>query len=105
MNTASGPVPRCASTATPRQCGTHDVTLVNFCLFDLVCRQGSPRIRDLGKTTLYRMGAKSDCEERFAQAGRLLTKKADLDLIADHWDYLLRLARSLKYGHATPPGS
>ncbi len=80
---------------------THGVTLVNFGLFDLVGKQLSPRIRDLGKITLYRMGAKGDCEERFPKAGPLLTKKANLDLIADHWDDLLRLAGSLKYGHAT----
>ncbi|WP_406500097.1 transposase [Streptomyces sp. NBC_00846] len=80
---------------------THGVTLVNFGLFDLVGKQLSPRIRDLGKITLYRMGAKTDYEERFPTAGPLLTKKANLDLVADHWDDLLRLAGSLKYGHAT----
>ncbi|MFD5648226.1 Tn3 family transposase [Streptomyces sp. NPDC127039] len=31
----------------------------------------------------------------------LLTKKANLDLVADHWDDLLRLVGSLEYGHAT----
>ncbi|MEU9003847.1 transposase [Streptomyces sp. NPDC048551] len=80
---------------------THGVTLVNFGLFDLVGKQLSPRIRDLGKITLYRMGAKSDYEERFPKSGPLLTKRANLDLVADHWDDLLRLAGSLKYGHAT----
>jgi TnpA family transposase len=80
---------------------THGVTLVNFGLFDLVGKQLSPRIRDLGKITLYRMGARADYEQRFPTAGPLLTKKANLDLVADHWDDLLRLAGSLKYGHAT----
>lgn len=80
---------------------THGVTLVNFGLFDLVGKQLSPRIRDLGKITLYRMGSKADYEEKFPTAGPLLTKKANLDLVADHWDDLLRLAGSLKYGHAT----
>ncbi|WP_308031157.1 Tn3 family transposase [Streptomyces sp. CoH27] len=80
---------------------THGVTLVNFGLFDLVGKQLSPRIRDLGKITLYRMGTKADYEERFPKAGWLLTKKANLDLVAAHWDDLLRLAGSLKYGHAT----
>ncbi|MBV6697734.1 Tn3 family transposase [Kitasatospora aureofaciens] len=80
---------------------THGVTLVNFGLFDLVGKQLSPRIRDLGKITLYRMGGKADYEERFPKAGPLLTKKANLDLVAAHWDDLLRLAGSLKYGHAT----
>ncbi|WAX79575.1 Tn3 family transposase [Streptomyces sp. KMM 9044] len=80
---------------------THGVTLVNFALFDLVGKQLSPRIRDLGKITLYRMGARNDYEERFPAAGPLLTKKANLDLVAARWDDLLRLAGSLKYGHAT----
>jgi TnpA family transposase len=79
---------------------THGVTLVNFGLFDLVGKQLSPR-HDLGKSTLYRMGAKAEYEERFPKAGPLLTKKANLDLVAAHWDDLLRLAGSLKYGHAT----
>ncbi|WP_223769512.1 transposase [Streptomyces huiliensis] len=39
---------------------THGVTLVNFALFDLVCMQLSPRIRDLGKITLYRMDPQPD---------------------------------------------
>ncbi|MEU3620314.1 Tn3 family transposase [Streptomyces sp. NPDC006872] len=77
------------------------MTLVDFGLFDLVGKQLSPHIRDLGKITLYRMGAKADYGERFPTAGPLLTKKANLDLVADHWDDLLRLAGSLKYGHAT----
>ncbi|WP_446750467.1 Tn3 family transposase [Streptomyces sp. AC1-42W] len=34
--------------------------MVNFGLFDLVGKQLSPRIRDLGKITQYRMGAKAD---------------------------------------------
>ncbi|WP_212735088.1 Tn3 family transposase [Herbidospora galbida] len=36
---------------------THGATLANFALFDLVGKQLSPRIRDLGKITLYRTGA------------------------------------------------
>lgn len=47
---------------------THGVTLVNFARFDLVCKQLSPRVRDLGKITSYRMGAKADYEERFPTA-------------------------------------
>jgi TnpA family transposase len=39
---------------------THGVTLVNFALFDLVGLQLSPRIRDLGKITLYRTGPNAD---------------------------------------------
>ncbi|MDG3017226.1 Tn3 family transposase [Speluncibacter jeojiensis] len=80
---------------------THGVTLVNFALFDLLGLQLSPRIRDLGKITLYRTGPKSDVDAVFPLAGPLLTRRANLDLIAAHWDDLLRLAGSLKFGHAT----
>ncbi|WP_103380672.1 Tn3 family transposase [Pseudonocardia dioxanivorans] len=80
---------------------THGVTLVNFGLFDLLGLQLSPRIRDLGKITLYRTGSKPDVEAAFPHAGPLLTRRANLELIAEHWDDLLRLAGSLKFGHAT----
>ncbi|MGH3565747.1 MAG: Tn3 family transposase [Pseudonocardia sp.] len=80
---------------------THGVTLVNFGLFDLVGLQLSPRIRDLGKITLYRTGARADAEKAFPNTGPLLTRKVNRDLITAHWDDLLRLAGSLKFGHAT----
>ncbi|ETD30843.1 transposase [Williamsia sp. D3] len=38
---------------------------------------------------------------RFPHTGPLLTRKLNLDLIAEHYDDLLRLAGSLKFGHAT----
>lgn len=80
---------------------THGVTLVNFALFDLLGMQLSPRIRDLGKITLYRPVPRAGAEARFPHAGGLLTRKLNLDLIAEHYDDLLRLAGSLKFGHAT----
>ncbi|WP_224386186.1 Tn3 family transposase [Pseudonocardia sp. ICBG1293] len=80
---------------------THGVTLVNFGLFDLLGLQLSPRIRDLGKITLYRTGAKAAAETAFPLTGPLLARKLNTDLIAEHWDDLLRLAGSLKFGHAT----
>jgi TnpA family transposase len=80
---------------------THGVTLVNFGLFDLVGLQLSPRIRDLGKVTLYRTGTKQQVEADYPLAGPLLTRKLNTELIAEHWDDLLRLAGSLKFGHAT----
>jgi TnpA family transposase len=80
---------------------THGVTLVNFALFDLLGMQLSPRIRDLGKITLYRPVSRAEAEARFPHAGGLLTRKLNLDLIAEHYDDLLRLAGSLKFGHAT----
>ncbi|MEV0106750.1 Tn3 family transposase [Nocardia sp. NPDC050799] len=80
---------------------THGVTLVNFGLFDLLGMQLSPRIRDLGRITLYRPGPRGEADSRFPYAGPLMTRKANLELIAEHWDDLLRLAGSLKFGHAT----
>lgn len=80
---------------------THGVTLVNFGLFDLLGLQLSPHIRDLGKITLYRTGPKSQVEADFPLTWPLLTRRCNLDLIAGHWDDLLRLAGSLKFGHAT----
>lgn len=44
---------------------THGVTLVNFGLFDLLGMQLSPRIRDLGRITLYRPGPRAEAEARF----------------------------------------
>ena len=80
---------------------THGVTLVNFGLFDLLGMQLSPRIRDLGKITLYRTGSRAQVEAEFPRTGPLLTRKLNTDLIAEHYDDLLRVAGSLKFGHAT----
>ncbi|MGW4641625.1 Tn3 family transposase [Sphaerisporangium sp. NPDC004334] len=80
---------------------THGVTLVNFALFDLLGLQLSPRIRDLGKITLYRAWPRAQAEADYPRAGPLLTRRLNTDLIAEHYDDLLRLAGSLKFGHAT----
>src|SRR6266480_2313904 len=44
---------------------THGATLANFALFDLVGLQLSPRIRDLGKITLYRTGPRAVYAARY----------------------------------------
>nr|WP_243710375.1 Tn3 family transposase [Micromonospora sp. KC213] len=80
---------------------THGATLANFALFDLVGKQLSPRIRDLGKITLYRTGPRADFMDRYPRAGALLTRRLNLDLITDMWDDLLRVAASVQGGHAT----
>jgi len=80
---------------------THGVTLVNFGLFDLLGLQLSPRIRDLGKITLYRSAPRARVEADYPHTGPLLTRRCNTELIAEHWDDLLRLAGSLKSGHAT----
>jgi hypothetical protein len=58
---------------------THGATLANFALFDLVGKQLSPRIRDLGKITLYRTGPKADFLDRYPRAGALPTRRLNLD--------------------------
>jgi TnpA family transposase len=80
---------------------THGATLANFALFDLVGKQLSPRIRDLGKITLYRIGPRADFLDRYPRAGALLTRRLNLDLITEMWDDLLRVAASVQGGHAT----
>src|SRR5450759_4050401 len=80
---------------------THGATLANFALFDLVGLQLSPRIRDLGKITLYRTGPRADFAARYPSAGHLLTRRLNGELITGMWDDLLRVAASVKGGHAT----
>jgi len=70
-------------------------------LFDLVGLQLSPRIRDLGKITLGRCASGSETCEAYPRVGPLLTRRISTELIAEHWDEMLRLAASLKYGHVT----
>jgi TnpA family transposase len=72
-----------------------------FALFDLVGKQLSPRIRDLGGITLYRTGQRADFTARYPRAGPPLTRRLNTELITTHWDDLLRIAASVKYGHAT----
>lgn len=80
---------------------THGATLANFALFDLVGKQLSPRIRDLGKITLYRTGPAQQFVARHPLAGPLLTRRLNTELITDRWDDLLRVAASVHGGHAT----
>ena len=80
---------------------TRYLTLANFALFDLVGLQLSPRIRDLGKITLYRTGPRAGFLARYPAAGPLLTRRLNSELITAMWDDLLRVAASVKGGHAT----
>ncbi|MGH3194130.1 MAG: Tn3 family transposase, partial [Streptosporangiaceae bacterium] len=80
---------------------THGATLANFALSGLTGLQLSPCIRDLGKITLYRTGPRSDFAARYPASGHLLTRRLNEDLITEMWDDLLRVAASVKGGHAT----
>ena len=64
-------------------------------------RPGHAGAEGRGKITLYRAGTRADAEARFPHAGPLLTRTVNFDLIAEHYDDFLRLAGSLKFGHAT----
>ena len=68
---------------------------------DLVGLRLSPRIRDLGKITLCRTTTRGEILAAYPQAGRLLTRRANTELIAHHWDDLLRVAASVKHGHTS----
>jgi TnpA family transposase len=76
-------------------------TLATFAIFHLAGLQFSPRIRDIGRLQLYRLGTASDWRDRYPHAGRLLGQPVQTQLIADHWDDLLRLVASMKFGHTT----
>jgi len=80
---------------------THGASLLNFALFDLCGLQLSPRIRDLGKITLYRTSGRAEVCAQFPVAGPLLTRRINVQLITENWDEMLRLAAPLKYGHVT----
>ncbi len=75
--------------------------MANFALFDLVGKQLSLRIRDLGKITLCRPGPRADYVDRYPYAGPLLTRRLQTDRILGCWDDLLRVAASVHGGHAT----
>jgi TnpA family transposase len=76
-------------------------TLATFAIFDLAGLQFSPRIRDIGRLQLYRLGAGSSWRSRYPHAGPLLTQPIQTQLIAEHWNDLLRLVGSMKFGHTT----
>lgn len=54
---------------TEHAANTHGANLLNFAPFDLVGLQLSPRVRDLGKFTLYRGRGRTDVCEHFPSAG------------------------------------
>ncbi len=80
----------------------HGATLANFVLFDLLGLQLSPRIRDLGKITLYRTGPRADFAARYPAAGKLLTRRLNGELITDMWERPAagRPGRRLRQGRA-----
>ncbi len=79
---------------------THGQTFAAFAAFDLLGLHLSPRIRDLASLQLYRLGPAAE-QAAYPHAGPLLTRRLQTELIESQWDQLLRLAGSLKFGHAS----
>src|ERR1019366_7045196 len=69
---------------------------VIFGLFDLLGLEFAPHLAGLPDRRQYRIGARTD-----TAAGRLLRHPINTQLIAEHWDELLRIAASIKHGHVT----
>ena len=92
--------------ATDLPLGEHTVdtagqTLATFAIFNLAGLQFSPRIRDIGRLQLYRLGPATTWRVRYPHAGPLLGQPIQTQLIAEHWNDLLRLVASMKFGHTT----
>lgn len=77
---------------------THGYTDLVFALFDLLGLQFSPRIRDLGSRTLYKLIGDS---EAYPNLDVRLTGRINMDRILAHWDEMLHVAGSLKLGYVT----
>ena len=76
-------------------------TLATFAIFNLAGLQFSPRIRDIGRLQLYRLGPGPSWRIRYPHAAALLTQPIQTQLIADHYNDLLRLVGSMKFGYTT----
>lgn len=92
--------------ATDLPLGEHTVdtagqTLATFAIFNLAGLQFSPHIRDIGRLQLYRIGPASAWRTRYPHAGPLPGQPIQTQLIADHWNDLLRLVASMKFGRTT----
>ena len=86
-----------ASPAPRPGAGGHQSARSAIALFDLVGLRLSPRIRDLGKIPLYRTAPRASFLARYPQPARRLNG----ELIAATWEDLMRVAASVKGGHAT----
>ena len=67
-----------------------------FAICKLAGLQFSPRSRGIGRLQLYRLGTGTDWRAEYLHAGPLLTQPIHTQLIADHWNDLLRLVGSMK---------
>jgi TnpA family transposase len=77
---------------------TGGYTDMMFALFDLLGMQFSPRLRDIGDYTIYRI----DPQIKYKRITPLLSPKTlNTSLFVNEWDELLRVAASLKMGWTT----
>lgn len=76
---------------------TAGYTELVFALFDVLGMQFSPRIRDIGEQRIYR----ADKTHRYRYIEPLLSSTINKDLIIKHWDDILRVAASIKFGWVT----
>jgi TnpA family transposase len=58
--------------------------LATFAIFHLAGLRFSPRIRDIGRLQLYRLGAAPNWRACYPHAGPLLGQPIQTQLIADH---------------------
>ena len=73
---------------------------VVFGLFRLLGYRFSPRLADIGGTRFWRIDPKAD----YGQLNWIARQRVNFQLIAAHWDDLLRLAGSLKLGRVPATG-
>ena len=71
---------------------THGYTEIVFALCHLLGFYFMPRIRDLKDQQLYRIDKSVD----YGDLNHLLTKTADLAIIEEQWEYMMRVVISLK---------
>jgi len=76
---------------------TAGYTELVFALFDLLGMQFSPRIRDIGEQNIYR----ANKIHRYQHIEPILSGTINQDLIIKHWDDILRVAASIKFGWVT----
>jgi TnpA family transposase len=70
---------------------------VVFGLFRLLGYRFSPRLADIGGTRFWRIDPQAD----YGELNAIARQRINLQLIASHWDDLLRLAGSLKLGRVS----
>jgi len=73
---------------------------VVFGLFRLLGYRFSPRLADIGGTRFWRIDPQAD----YGELNAIARQRINLDLIAQNWDDLLRLAGSLKLGRVLATG-